>query len=80
VQVLLLTSTLKTKHRSSLQVVDNKALLIVAQAFRVGGEIPEGHLLITQEALLEAAVDGFLSEGPIKEVEVKEKDGETGKS
>jgi hypothetical protein len=33
-----------------------------------------------QEALLKAAVEGFLSEGPTKEVEIKEKDGETGKS
>jgi hypothetical protein len=65
-------------HRSRLSRI-RQLLLIMALVLRVGGEISEGHLLVMQEALSEAAVEGILSEGPTNEVEVKKEDGETGK-
>ena len=71
--VLLLTSMLKTKRHFHLSII-RQLLLLVALTSRVDGEIPEEHLLIMQEVPSEVVVEGFLSEGPANEVEVKEEE------
>ena len=57
-QVLLLTSMLKTKLRFHLLII-RQLLFILSLALRAGGGVSEGHLLIMQETLSEGGCGGL---------------------